>query len=240
MRQEPADLGIEHADELCALRHGNADELLDGERIGVLLIHRSHVIKPVEIGQRLKVGLVLDQLLGAAMEQADMRIDALDHLAVELEHEPEHAMGGRMLRAEIDGELALVPCPPAAVGFDVRGFGVGHHASTPLAALARLASTPRLNRSHATMKRSCVPAPISSTPSWATSLKRAHGPLTSTHSASTVTVRPIGVAALCETSICVPRLPSPSSSLMQVHSINPTMKPVAKTSGMTWSSLASG
>src|SRR5262245_5293926 len=104
------------------------------------------------------------------MEQADMRIDALDHLAVELEPEPEHAVGGRMLRAEIDGELALVPCPLAAIGFGSRGFGVGHHASA-LAALARLASTPRLNRSHVTMKRSCMPAPISSMPSWATSLK---------------------------------------------------------------------
>ena len=44
------------------------------------------------------------------------------------------------------------------------------------------------------MKRSCVPEPISSTPSWATILKRARGPLTSTHSASTVTVKPGGVA----------------------------------------------
>src|SRR5262245_24282421 len=245
MRQEPADLGIEHADEPGALGHGDADKLLDRERIGVLLVHRRHIVEPVEIGQRLEIGLVLDQLLGAAMEQADMRIDPLDHLAVELEHEPEHAVGGRMLRAEIDGELALVPGPLAAIGVHGRSLGVGHHASAPLAALARLASTPRLNRSQATMKRSCVPAPISSTPSWATSLKRARGPLTSIHSASTVTVKPIGVAALCDISICVPRLPSPwsrcgSSSLTQVHSINPTMKPVAKTSGMTWSSLASG
>jgi hypothetical protein len=44
--------------------------------------------------------LRLDQLLGAAMQQADMRIDALDHLAVELEHEAQHAVRGRMLRAE--------------------------------------------------------------------------------------------------------------------------------------------
>src|SRR5262245_32311506 len=172
------------------------------------------------------------------MEQADMRIDPLDHFAVELEHEPEHAVGGRMLRAEIDGELALVPCPLAAIGFGSRGFGVGHHASAPLAALARFASTPRLNRSHATIKRSCVPAPISSTPSCATSLKRARGPLTSTHSASTVTVMPGGVAALCETSMCTPKLPSPESrcgsrSCMQVHSISPTIKPVANTSGIT-------
>jgi hypothetical protein len=40
------------------------------------------------------------------MEQPDMGIDALDHLAVELEHEAQHAVGRRMLRAEIDGESA--------------------------------------------------------------------------------------------------------------------------------------
>jgi hypothetical protein len=43
----------------------------------MLLVHRRHVIEPVEIRHRLKVGLVLDQLFGAAMQQADMRIDAL-------------------------------------------------------------------------------------------------------------------------------------------------------------------
>ena len=88
MRQQPPDLGIEHADELAALRHGHADELLDRERIGMLLVHRRDIVEPVEIRQRLEIGLVLDQLLGAAMQQADMRIDAVDHLAVELEHEP--------------------------------------------------------------------------------------------------------------------------------------------------------
>ena len=35
-----------------------------------------------------------------------MRIDALDHLAVELQHQAQHAMRRRMLRPEIDGEVA--------------------------------------------------------------------------------------------------------------------------------------
>ncbi len=37
-----------------------------------------------------------------------MRIDALDDFAVEFEDEPEHAVRGGMLRAEIDGEVAKV------------------------------------------------------------------------------------------------------------------------------------
>ena len=74
----------------------------------MLLVHRRDVVEPVEIRDRLQIGLVLDQLLGAAMQQPDMRIDPLDDLAVELEHEAQHAVRGRMLRPEVDGEVAEV------------------------------------------------------------------------------------------------------------------------------------
>ncbi len=73
----------------------------------MLLVHRRDIIEPVEIRDRLQIGLLLDQLFGAAMQQADMRIDALDDLAVELQHETQHAVRRRMLRTEIDGEIAL-------------------------------------------------------------------------------------------------------------------------------------
>ena len=35
------------------------------------------------------------------MQQPDVRVGALDHLAVELEHEAQHAVGRRMLRPKI-------------------------------------------------------------------------------------------------------------------------------------------
>src|SRR5262249_32260039 len=87
-----------------ALRHGDAEEPLDRQRKGMLLIHRRYVVEAVEIGHGLKIGLVLDQLLCAAVKQAHMRIDAGHDPAVELENETEDAMGGGMLRPEIDGE----------------------------------------------------------------------------------------------------------------------------------------
>ena len=59
----------------------------------MFLVHRRDVVEPVEVGQRLQVSLVLDQLLGPAMEQTDMRIDALNDLAVELEHEAQIRRG---------------------------------------------------------------------------------------------------------------------------------------------------
>ena len=37
-----------------------------------------------------------------------MRIDARDHLAVELQHQAQHAVRRRMLRSEVDGEVAKV------------------------------------------------------------------------------------------------------------------------------------
>jgi hypothetical protein len=72
----------------------------------MFLVHRRDVVEPVEVRQRLQVRFVLDQLLGSAVEQSDMRIDALNDLAVELEHEAQNAMGRRMLGPKIDGEIA--------------------------------------------------------------------------------------------------------------------------------------
>ena len=42
------------------------------------------------------------------MQQPDMRIDALDDLAVELQHQAQHAVRRRMLRPEVDGEVAVL------------------------------------------------------------------------------------------------------------------------------------
>ena len=73
----------------------------------MLLVHRRDVVEPVEVGQRLQVGLVLDQLLGAAVQEPDVGINALDHLAVEIQYQAQDAMRCRVLGPEIDGELAM-------------------------------------------------------------------------------------------------------------------------------------
>src|SRR2546423_168065 len=108
MRQQAADLAVQNPDQLRTARHGDAEQLFRRQTKRVLLIHRRDVIEPVEIRDRLQIGFVLDQLFGAAMKQADVRIDALDHFAVEFQHQTQHAVRSRMLRAEIDGEVAEV------------------------------------------------------------------------------------------------------------------------------------
>src|SRR5262249_31776091 len=57
---------------------------------------------------RLQISLVLDQLLGPAVQEPDMRIDALDHLAVEVQDETQHAVCRRVLGPEIHGEIAQI------------------------------------------------------------------------------------------------------------------------------------
>src|SRR5678815_4669057 len=46
--------------------------------------------------------------LGAAMQQTDMRIDAGDDFAVQVQNQAKHAMGRRMLGPEIDRHLRIV------------------------------------------------------------------------------------------------------------------------------------
>ena len=159
VRQEPADLAVEHADQLRALWHGQLEQLFRREAEGVLLVHGRDVVEPVEIADRLQVGLVLDELLGAAVEKADVGIDALHHLAVELEHEAQHTVGGGMLRPEIDVELADV--------------GLAHQRCPSISAMGSTRAafafslTRATKRAHGTIMRSWRPSPITSMPSCA-------------------------------------------------------------------------
>src|SRR4029077_9389502 len=108
MREQPPHLAEEDADELPAPGHRDAEQLLGCQTERVFLVHRRDVIEPVEVGQRLQVGLVLDQLLGPAVQKADVRVDALDDLTVELQYEAQDAVSRRMLGPEIEGEVAQV------------------------------------------------------------------------------------------------------------------------------------
>ncbi len=106
MREQPSDLAIEHADKLAAHRHLQVQESLDRQAKGMLLVHRRHIIEPIEVGKGLKIGLVFDQFFGAAVQKTYVGIDPLNHFAIEFENEPQYAVGCWMYRPEIDGEIA--------------------------------------------------------------------------------------------------------------------------------------
>src|SRR5215469_17946479 len=67
----------------------------------MLLAHRRYIVEPVEVRDCLQIGLVLDELFGATVQQADMRVGPLDDLTVHFEDKPHDAVGRRMLRPEI-------------------------------------------------------------------------------------------------------------------------------------------
>ncbi len=110
----------QHAQILRARGHFEIEQFLDREHIAMLHAHRRDVIEPIEIGQSLEIGFIFDQLFGAAVEQADMRIEPLDDLAVQLHHQPQHAVRGRVLGAEID--RVILDRDLARLGVD-RGVG---------------------------------------------------------------------------------------------------------------------
>ena len=109
-------------------RHVDAGELLDRQAVRVLVAHHRHVVEPVHVRQRLDVRPRLGQLLGRAVQEPDVRVGALDHLAVELEHEPQHAVRRRVLRAKIHRVIAdlghrtrLTRCPRSVCSRMTRG-----------------------------------------------------------------------------------------------------------------------
>src|SRR5437879_451793 len=106
MRKQTSDFAVEHTDQLTAPRHLEAEQLFRREAERMLLVHRRDIVEPVKISDRLQIGLLLDQLLGATMKQADVRVDATDHLTVEFQYQAKYSVRRRMLWAEIDGEVA--------------------------------------------------------------------------------------------------------------------------------------
>mmetsp|Transcript_33141 Transcript_33141/g.98615 ORF Transcript_33141/g.98615 Transcript_33141/m.98615 type:complete len:225 (+) Transcript_33141:688-1362(+) len=78
------DLAVQHADVLGAQRHVHIKQLLHGQDVGMLHAHHRHVIEAVEVRDGLEVRLVLDELFGATVEEANVWVSARDDLAVHL------------------------------------------------------------------------------------------------------------------------------------------------------------
>jgi hypothetical protein len=81
--------------------------LLVGRDRRPLAEQRRDVLERVDLADRLVVVRVLDQLLDAAVEVAEDRVDVDDALAVELEDDAEHAVRRRVLRAHVQEHLAV-------------------------------------------------------------------------------------------------------------------------------------
>ena len=90
-------------DVLGAYRHLDAQHLFHGQTVSALIAHHRHVVETVHVGQRLQIGLGFRQFFSGAVQQPDVRIRALNHFAVEFQHQTQNAVCGRMLRTEVEG-----------------------------------------------------------------------------------------------------------------------------------------
>jgi hypothetical protein len=115
MVQDAGDFGKQGPDVFCANRNVNIQQLLDGQRKALLVGHHGDVVEAVEIRQRLEVGPVLDQLLGSAMQQANVRVGAHNLLAIELQDQSQHAVGGRVLRPKVHRVVSDFPLVRAVI-----------------------------------------------------------------------------------------------------------------------------
>ena len=99
--QYPGDLVEHHADVEGPRRRFDPQQLLDRQDIAMLVGHHGYVVKTVHVTDALVVGLGLRQFLGGAVKQPDVRVGAHHDLAVHFQNQPQHAVRGRVLGAEV-------------------------------------------------------------------------------------------------------------------------------------------
>ena len=94
-------------------RHLDVEQLLDRERVHELVGEVRRVVHARHVRGALHVRELLAGLLHAGVEVADDGLDAQHVFAVELHHEPQHAVRRRVLRTHVDdhrvAELVLGP-----------------------------------------------------------------------------------------------------------------------------------
>ena len=107
VRQDPVELARQHPDVLGAARHLDVQEVLERHHRRPLAEQRADVLERVHLAVDVVVVRVLAQLLDAAVEVAEDRVEVDDLLAVDLEHDPQHAVRGRVLGPHVDEHLAV-------------------------------------------------------------------------------------------------------------------------------------
>ena len=90
-----------HADVLRTQWHRDAHHFFDGHNIGMLITHHRHIVETIHVRQGLKICTMLGKLFSTTVQQTNVWVCALDDLAIELKHQTQHAVCGRMLWSKI-------------------------------------------------------------------------------------------------------------------------------------------
>ena len=138
VRRHPVELGHQHADPrrpaAAAPRPSSASV---AKREDQLVVQRREVVHAGHVGGALDVGQLLARLLHAGVQVADDRLGAQHRLAVELEHEPQHAVGRGVLGPHVDDHRLVVAALDVDVArVDVAALGQAQDGAHLLAQLA--------------------------------------------------------------------------------------------------------
>ena len=106
---DPVELHQEHPHDLGLLGDVvlDVEQPLDAQRVGRLVVEGAQVVHPGAERGALHPGAVLHVLLDAGVQVADAAPGLGDRLALELEDQPEHAVGRGVLRAHVDHDPLL-------------------------------------------------------------------------------------------------------------------------------------
>jgi hypothetical protein len=108
VRGDPVELQVDHAQRLRARRDLDVEQALDGHAEDGRVRVVREVVHPLDERDHLPVLLVLARLLDARVDVADDRHHVHDHLAPERGQEAQDAVGGRVVRPDVEGEDLLV------------------------------------------------------------------------------------------------------------------------------------
>ena len=103
------------------------------------LCNGDEVVHPGDVGRPLDVGQLLARLLHAGVQVPDDGLGAQYRLAVQLEHEAQHAVGRGVLRAHVDDHRLVVAALEVDVpGVDVVALGQAQHGAHLAAQVGRI------------------------------------------------------------------------------------------------------
>lgn len=106
MVQDTGDFAKEGSDVLGTVGDLNVQKLLDSKSKALLVCHHGDIVQTVEVWQSLEIGLVLDQLFGSSVQQADVRIGSDDFFTAKFENQSQHTVGGGMLGSKVDSVVS--------------------------------------------------------------------------------------------------------------------------------------
>ena len=126
VRGDAVELEVRDAQVLRARRYLEVEQCLHGaaERHRVEVV--GEVVHPLDERDDLPVGLVLAVLLDAGVQVADHRLDVAHDLALERRDQPQHAVRGRVVRAEVDRQQLVPGIVALDLGQLARGGRLDH------------------------------------------------------------------------------------------------------------------